>query len=65
MFAAECPSIGSPVLIWPSSVQGITNLPDGIEVRYRCACGDSAVWTTGRCAPAGGLVRHRLIGAAA
>lgn len=48
MFAVHCPSHGSRVLIFNSGVERVRNTERGIEVDYRCSCGQRGTWLTGR-----------------
>ena len=50
MFAVHCPSHGSRVLIFSSGVERVRNTERGIEVDYRCTCGQRGTWLTGRAA---------------
>ena len=51
MFRAWCKKWEREVLIWASSLEGITNNDWGIVVTYKCACGDQAEMVTGSAAP--------------
>lgn len=48
MFDVYCPRHGCRVLLFPSDIQNIRNIPEGIEVNYRCFCGCEGIWHTGR-----------------
>jgi hypothetical protein len=52
VFAVFCPSVGAQVLIWPSEIRSVTNAPDGIHVRFTCACGCEGTGHTGATAAA-------------
>lgn len=47
MFLARCEKLGRDALIWASDLLGIVNSDEGILVRYRCICGDTAELLTG------------------
>jgi hypothetical protein len=47
VFLARCEKQGRDALIWASDLVGIVNSDDGIFVRYRCICGDTAELLTG------------------
>lgn len=47
MFLAQCDKLGRDALIWPSDLLGIHNDEDGMLVRYRCICGETAELLTG------------------
>ena len=47
MFLAQCEILGCNALIWPSDLVGIVNTGQGMVVRYRCVCGDTAEMLTG------------------
>lgn len=48
MFSIHCPVRGVRVLIWPSQVRGVTPAEDGLELHFRCDCGQASVLVTGR-----------------
>lgn len=48
MFVVHCAQHGTRVLIFSSGVERIRNTPEGIEVDYRCTCGQRGTWRTGR-----------------
>lgn len=48
MLAPYCPVHRSRVLLSFSDLEGIRNLPEGIEIRFRCSCGHRGTWLTGR-----------------
>ncbi|HEX6147848.1 MAG TPA: hypothetical protein VF083_13810 [Acidimicrobiia bacterium] len=47
MLLAQCEILGRNALIWPSDLIGIVNTGQGMVVRYRCVCGDTAEMLTG------------------
>jgi hypothetical protein len=47
VFLARCESLGRDTLIWASDLIGIVNTDEGIVVRYRCVCGETAELLTG------------------
>jgi hypothetical protein len=47
VFLARCDRLGRDALIWASDLLGIVNSEEGIFVRYRCICGDTAELLTG------------------
>jgi len=47
VFLAQCEILGCNALIWPSDLVGIVNTGQGMVVRYRCVCGDTAEMLTG------------------
>jgi hypothetical protein len=51
MFRAHCDHLDRDVIIWSSSLDGITNTENGILVRYECACGRPAEMLTGAGSP--------------
>ena len=50
MFTVHCARHESRVLIFSSGVERIRNTDQGIEVDYRCTCGQRGTWRTGRAA---------------
>lgn len=48
MFAPYCPVHGSRVLLFADNIESISNTAQGIDVYYRCNCGHTGVWRTGR-----------------
>lgn len=48
MFTVHCAQHGSRVLIFSSGVERVRNTEQGIEVDYRCTCGERGTWRTGR-----------------
>lgn len=48
MFAVHCPTHDARVLIWTSGVERVRNTDAGIEVDWRCTCGQRGTWLTGR-----------------
>ena len=51
MFRAWCKKWEREVLIWASSLEGITNTDRGVVLSYKCACGDHAEMLTGAASP--------------
>ena len=51
MFRTSCKKWKREVLIWASSVDGITNTDRGVVLSYKCACGDHAEMLTGAASP--------------
>jgi hypothetical protein len=47
VFLARCENLGRDTLIWASDLIGIVNTDEGIVVRYRCVCGETAELLTG------------------
>lgn len=47
MFLARCEKLGRDALIWASDLLGIVNSEEGMLVRYRCVCGETAELLTG------------------
>jgi hypothetical protein len=47
VFLARCDRLGRDALIWASDLLGIVNSDEGLFVRYRCICGDTAELLTG------------------
>jgi hypothetical protein len=60
MFAIHCPNADARVLIWISQIAGLRNTDHGIEVAFRCWCGEPAVLLTGRHREAGDQLVHPL-----
>jgi hypothetical protein len=58
MFAVHCPTVGCPVLIWPSRLRGARNTDSGIRVAFTCACGAHAEILSGRQQKRAVLVSH-------
>ena len=52
MFDVFCSACERRQLVTPSQVLAIANDADGIHVVYRCGCGSTGVWDTGRRATA-------------
>ena len=53
MFSVQCPRHNARVLLGPEAVVALLSPPDGgIEVHWRCSCGETGVWSTGARAPA-------------
>jgi hypothetical protein len=44
MFSVECPGHGSRVLLGLESIETLVSTPDGLEVHWRCTCGEQGVW---------------------
>lgn len=42
MFRAQCDNLGCDALIWASDLESIINTEQGMIVRYRCVCGETA-----------------------
>ncbi|MDP9071446.1 MAG: hypothetical protein M3N68_09225 [Actinomycetota bacterium] len=51
MFSVDCPRHGARVLLGPDAIVAVVAHPGGIAVRWRCTCGQTGVWTTGRSEP--------------
>jgi hypothetical protein len=47
VFLTRCEKLGRSALIWASDLLGIVNSEDGMLVRYRCVCGETAELLTG------------------
>ncbi len=47
MFSVECPCHRARVLLGPESIVALVSGDDGIEVHWRCTCGQMGVWLTG------------------
>ena len=50
MFDVHCTACGLRRLVFPSQVLGMVSDETGIHVAYRCWCGATGVWDTGRSA---------------
>ena len=48
MFDIVCTSCTRRQLIFPGQVLGMVNDDRGIHVAYRCWCGSTGIWDTGR-----------------
>jgi hypothetical protein len=48
MFSVYCPGHGSRVLPCTGNIERMDNSPHGIHVHWRCFCGETGVWHTGR-----------------
>lgn len=48
MFTVECPVHGATVLIWPSNVDGASNINGVIVIDFHCSCGWAGSLVTGR-----------------
>ncbi len=48
MFDIVCSACARRQLIFPGQVLGVVNDGAGIHVAYRCWCGSTGVWHTGR-----------------
>lgn len=45
MFDVLCPAHGRRVLLFPANIRALVNHPHGIELRWRCFCGqEGATW---------------------
>ncbi len=52
MFSIECPGHDTRVLLGPDAVVALLSTPGGgIELHWRCTCGQTGVWLTGRRMP--------------
>ncbi len=47
MFSVECPGHGGRVLLSPESIVALVWGIDGMEVHWRCTCGETGVWVVG------------------
>ena len=47
MFSVECPRHDGRVLLGPEAIVALVSAIDGIEVHWRCTCGQTGVWLTG------------------
>ncbi len=47
MFSVECPRHRARVLLSPESIVALVSAPDGIELHWRCTCGQTGVLLTG------------------
>ncbi len=47
MFSVDCPRHGARVLLGPESIVALAPVADGIEVHWRCTCGEAGVWLAG------------------
>jgi hypothetical protein len=47
MFRAWCDRLLRDVLIWPSSIENISNTDRGILLTYQCVCGNHGHLLTG------------------
>ena len=47
MFSVFCARHGRPVLLPLSRIVSVHNGPEGIDVHFRCSCGEAGVWRTG------------------
>jgi hypothetical protein len=50
MFDITCSTCARRQLIFAGQVLGVLNDEKGIHVAYRCTCGSTGVWDTGRAA---------------
>jgi hypothetical protein len=48
VFDVHCKACGLRRLVFPSQVLGMVSDDHGIHVVYRCWCGATGVWDTGR-----------------
>ncbi len=44
MFSIDCPRHRSRVLVGLDSIEALVSTPEGIEVHWRCTCGERGVW---------------------
>ena len=51
MFRAWCKKWECEVLIWASSLEGVTNTSRGVILSYKCSCGDHTEMLTGAASP--------------
>jgi hypothetical protein len=56
MFSVHCPAHGSRVLLSERAIEGIDRIETGLNVRWRCHCGERGVLRTGRPRPPARLV---------
>jgi hypothetical protein len=40
MFVVYCPRHRSQVLLFPDNIEALINEPDGIDMHWRCSCGE-------------------------
>ncbi len=61
MFSIDCPCHGTQVLLGLDSIEALLSTSAGIEVYWRCTCGERGVWVpvSAAGASAGGPVRAR------
>lgn len=53
MFSVECPRHHARVLLGPEAIVAMVSGPGGgIEVHWRCTCGETGMWLTGGRVPA-------------
>ena len=50
MFDITCSACARRQLIFAGQVLGVVNDERGIHVAYRCSCGSTGIWHTGRAA---------------
>lgn len=50
MFVAFCTTCSRRQLIFAGQVLGIVNDERGIHLAFRCGCGSTSIWHTGRAA---------------
>ncbi len=43
MFTVYCPSHCRRVLLFPDNIEALINHPDGIDLHWRCTCGQTGV----------------------
>ena len=44
MLIIDCPRHDARVLLGLDSIEALVSTPDGIEVHWRCSCGERGVW---------------------
>ena len=47
MFSIQCPRHQARVLLGLDAITALVPTPEGIEVHWRCTCGQTGVWLTG------------------
>jgi hypothetical protein len=40
MFSVYCPGHGSRVLLTSDNIEAVVNRPEGVELHWRCTCGE-------------------------
>lgn len=48
MFAVYCSVHRSRVLMFPDNIESLVNSPTGVEIHWRCGCGQAGVEHLGR-----------------
>jgi hypothetical protein len=43
MFVVYCPRHRSRVLLFPDNIEELINQPEGIDMHWRCSCGESGL----------------------